>query len=75
MRFKARESSWVHVLDANNKVILDAIVPARGEAFAEGKPPFNVVIGNAPVSTLEFNQHVIDLTPFTKGKVARLKLE
>ncbi len=75
MRFKASESSWVHVLDANNKVILDAIVPARGEAFAEGKPPFNVVIGNAPVSTLEFNQNAIDLTPFTKGKVARLKLE
>lgn len=75
VRFKASESSWVHVMDANNKVILDAIVPASGEAYAEGKPPFNVVIGNAPVSYLEFNQQTVNLVPFTKGKVARLKLE
>jgi cytoskeleton protein RodZ len=75
LRFKSTESSWVHVLDANNKVILDAIVPAQGEAFAQGKAPFNVVIGNAPASTIAFNDQSINLVPYTKGRVARLKLE
>lgn len=75
LRFKTNESSWVHVLDADNKVILDAIVPAHGEAFAQGKTPFNVVIGNAPASTISFNDQSINLVPYTKGRVARLKLE
>lgn len=75
LRVNTGEASWVHVLDADNKVILDAIVPANGEALAEGKAPFNVVIGNAPVATIQFNHQSIDLTPYTKGRVARLKLE
>jgi cytoskeleton protein RodZ len=40
-----------------------------------GKPPFVLVIGNAPAVQLQYDDRQIDLRPYTKVDVARLNLE
>ncbi len=67
--------SWVNVTDKDKKIIFDRIMTAGSEAAIEGQPPLTVVIGNAPVSKLTFNDKPVDLALYTKVDVARVTLE
>lgn len=67
--------SWVSVTDASNKKLLDTIKAAGSEEIVHGEPPFKIVIGNAAVSQLVYNDKPIDLAPYTKLNVARVTLE
>jgi cytoskeleton protein RodZ len=40
-----------------------------------GKPPFQIVIGNAAKVELRYDDRQIDLKPYTRAEVARLTLE
>ena len=40
-----------------------------------GKPPFNVIVGNAPEVQLFYNDHEFDLEPHTKVAVARFTVQ
>ncbi|CAG0964007.1 Cytoskeleton protein RodZ [Methylophilaceae bacterium] len=75
LTLSASETSWVSVVDRNGKSIFDRILSAGVEETVKGQPPFQVVVGNAPNTTLVFNGQAVDLAPATKDKVARLKLE
>ncbi len=75
VRIKAKERSWVSITDRDNKNIFDKIMVADIEETVQGQPPLQVVIGNAPSTTLIFNNRPIDLAPVTNDRVARLKLE
>jgi cytoskeleton protein RodZ len=76
IRIKARESSWVRITDAANNKVMDKILASDIEEVLQGQPPFQVIVGNAPGTTLIFNQQPVDLAPVTgSDKVARLKLE
>lgn len=67
--------SWVSVTDASNKKLLDTIKAAGSEEIVHGEPPFKIVIGNAAVSQLVYNDKPVDLAPYTKLNVARVTLE
>lgn len=67
--------SWVHIKQANGKVLLSQLNPAGSKQSVEGAPPFEVVIGNAPNVRLKYNDAPIDLRPYFKIDVARLTLE
>lgn len=75
IQIKASERSWVSITDRNNQNIFDKIMVAGVGETVQGEPPLQVVIGNAPSTTLIFNNQPVDLAPVTKDRVARLKLE
>lgn len=75
IKLKSTERSWVSISDRNNRNVFDKIMAAGIEETVQGEPPFQVVIGNAPSTTLTFNNQPVDLTPVTQNRVARLTLE
>lgn len=75
IQLKASERSWVSITDRNNNNIFDKIMVSGVDETVRGEPPLQVVIGNAPNTTLIFNNQPVDLAPVTKDRVARLKLE
>ena len=71
----ARES-WVQVRGSDGKVLLSQLNAPGTERVVEGRPPFDLVIGNAPHVRLRYDDREVDLTPHVKtADVARLKLE
>ena len=75
LRFRFKGSSWVEIRDAKGKVLLSRLNPAGSETEVSGRPPFNVVVGNAPEVQLFYNDHEFDLEPHTKVAVARFTVE
>ncbi len=67
--------SWTEVKDATKKVIFAQNNLAGTRQVVSGKPPFDLVIGNAPVVQLQYGDRSIDLRPYTKVDVARFTLE
>lgn len=68
-------SSWVHVVDADDRVLISQLVSARGERSASGRPPFRIKIGNAPKTQLFYRGQAVDLAPHTRADVATLELK
>lgn len=67
--------SWVEIKQADGKVLLSQLNPPGSTRVIEGVPPFDVVIGNAAQVRLKYNDAPVDLRPYFKVDVARLKLE
>ena len=75
LKFRFRGESWVEIRDGRGKVILSKLNPAGSEAEVSGRPPFNVIVGNAPEVELFYNNQEFDLEPHTKVAVARFTVE
>ena len=73
--FVFADKSWVEVKDATQKVIFAQNNPADTRQVVNGQPPFDLVIGNAAHVQLQYGDKPIDLRPYTKVEVARLRLE
>ncbi len=69
------DKSWVQVLDANGKVVVDKIFKAGDAEELTGKAPFAVIIGNALVTRLAYNGKEVDLGPHTRASVARVTVK
>lgn len=67
--------SWVEIKQADGKVLLSQLNPAGTSQVVRGVPPFDVVIGNAASVRLKYNNAAVDLRPYFKVDVARLRLE
>ena len=75
LKFRFKGESWVEIRDAKGRVLLSKLNPPGSEAEVSGRPPFNVVVGNAPEVQLFYNDHEFDLEPHTKVAVARFTVE
>jgi cytoskeleton protein RodZ len=75
LKFRFKGSSWVEIRDSRGRVLLSKLNLAGSEAEVAGRPPFNVVVGNAPEVQLFYNDHEFDLEPHTKVAVARFTVE
>jgi cytoskeleton protein RodZ len=73
MRFRGK--SWVEVRDARGKVLLSGVNDAGSETEVSGRPPFRVVVGNAPEVRLFFNDRELSLEPHMREAVARVTVE
>lgn len=73
--FRFSEDAWVEVRDGEGRVILSRIGKGGTSEALIGKPPFAVVIGNAGKVALEHEGKAVDLVPFTRVSVARLKVQ
>jgi cytoskeleton protein RodZ len=67
--------SWVEIKQADGKILLSQLNQPGTKRVIEGTPPFDIVIGNAASVKLKYNDAPIDLRPYFKVDVARLKLE
>jgi cytoskeleton protein RodZ len=75
LKFRFTGNSWVEIRDAKGKIILSKLNAAGTETEVAGKPPFNVIVGNAPEVRLFYNDRAFDLEPHTKVAVARFTIE
>lgn len=75
LRFGFAERSWVEVTDANKQLLHSGENPGGSQLTLTGKPPFEIVVGNASKVTLTYGEKPVDLTPYMRAEVARLKLE
>lgn len=69
------DQSWVEVKDASKRVVFAQINAPGTRQVVNGKPPFELVIGNASQVHLQYEDQQIDLRPHTKVEVARLTVE
>jgi cytoskeleton protein RodZ len=75
LKFVFKGQSWVEVRDSKGRLLFSRLNPPGSDAEVSGKPPFNVVVGNAPDVQLYYNDHEFDLEPHTKVAVARFTVE
>lgn len=75
LRFVFAERAWLEVTDAAKQVLHSGENPAGSQLTLTGRPPFEMVIGNASKVTLTYGDRVVDLAPYMRAEVARLKLE
>jgi len=75
LRFHFEGESWVEVRDARGRILLQRLNPAGSEAEVAGRPPLQVVVGNAPEVRLSYDGRDFDLEPHTNVAVARFTLE
>ena len=73
LRFKGR--SWVEIKDAGGRVLLTGLNDAGSVTEVSGRPPFRVVVGNAPDVRMYFNDREFDLAPHMREAVARVTIE
>ena len=73
--FIFEDKAWVEVKDATQKIIFAQNNAAGTRQVVVGKPPFDLVIGNASGVQLQYDEKMIDLRPHTKVEVARLTVE
>jgi cytoskeleton protein RodZ len=73
LRFKGE--SWVEVKDRSGRVLLSKLNAPGSEAEVSGRPPFDVVIGNAPDVQVLYNDREFPLEPHTKVAVARFTVQ
>ena len=69
------ELSWVEVRQANGKLLLSQLNQPGTSKVIEGVAPLSVVIGNAAKVKMKYDDVPVDLRPYFKVNVARLKLE
>ena len=73
LRFKG--VSWVEIREKSGKVLLSRLNEKGSEAEVSGRPPFTVVVGNAPDVTMLYDDREFPLEPHTRVAVARFTLE
>lgn len=66
-------SSWVSIRNFKGEALISGTMPANTYT-AQGKGPFSVNIGNAPVASLKLDGKLVDLKPYTQGAVANFNL-
>ena len=75
VKLKFRGEAWVEIKDRSGRVLLSRINPKGTEAEVSGRPPFAIVIGNAPDVTMFYEDREFPLEPHTRVAVARFTVE
>jgi cytoskeleton protein RodZ len=68
-------TSWAEVKDASGRVILQMTGSAGMTQAVSGAPPLELALGNAPQVAVTFRGQALDLSPYTRGVVARVALK
>ncbi|PHV13000.1 RodZ domain-containing protein [Chitinimonas sp. BJB300] len=74
IRIVAKQESWVQITDATGQRLINELIPAGQARVTEGKPPYQVRIGNGRQTELYYKGKVTDLGPYIKVDVANLEL-
>lgn len=72
---RSSEDCWVIISDATGKELLREHMRAGGVRVLEGaRPPLQVLLGNSPAVTVEYNDKPFDQSRYSRNKVARFTL-
>jgi cytoskeleton protein RodZ len=67
--------AWLEVKDGAGRMLISSLNAPGSERILRGRPPFEIVIGNASSVRLVHNDKPVDLKPYTKVEVARFILK
>lgn len=66
--------SWVEMTSRDRKLVVGT-QHAGSERTVRAEPPIDILLGNAPGVEMYWRGKRFDITPYQRGKVARIKLE
>lgn len=72
---RMNEEAWLEVRDGAGQSLVSSLSPAGSERAVRGRPPFQLVIGNASHVELTYDGKPVDLKPYMRGEVARFTLK
>ena len=75
IRLVFTQESWTEVKQAKGQVVFSRQSSPGSEAWVDGQPPFDFVIGNAEGVKLFYRGNPVDLKPYIRDSVARLQLK
>lgn len=65
---------WTQLTDASGKVLFSALKRAGESLELAGQPPLELRLGFARGAQVSYNGQAVDVTPYTSGETARMKL-
>jgi cytoskeleton protein RodZ len=74
LAFSATQETWLSVVNANGKEVYNKILYAGNRDVVDVWQPSEIVVGNAHGATLMIDGKPIDLAPYTRINVARVRL-
>ncbi len=74
LEFNATQETWLSVVNKSGKEVYNKILYAGNRDIVDIEQPAEIVVGNAHGATLIVDGKPIDLAPYTKINVARVKL-
>lgn len=74
VRVRFTADCWTQLTDANGKVLVSALKRAGDSLELAGKAPLELRLGFARGAEVSYNGEAVDVSPFTAGETARLKL-
>lgn len=75
MTLSSKDAAWVEVRDSTGQKLFSRQLAAGERVDLQGRPPLNVVAGNAPSVSIQFNGRSVDLAPIIRQNVARIELK
>jgi cytoskeletal protein RodZ len=75
IKMEFSDEVWVQVKGADKKTVFESLNTNGTTKEFKAKPPLNFKIGNAPGAKIYINGQLYDQSPYTKGSVARFKIE
>ena len=75
LQMVANETAWIEVVESSGQVVVQRHLEAQeAVAFSSGFP-LSIVIGRADVVSVQVRGESFDLTPWTRGNVARFEVQ
>ena len=74
LRLRFSQDSWVEMTSRDRKLVVGT-QHAGTERTIRAEPPIDILLGNAPAVEMYWRGKRFDITPYRRGKVARIKLE
>lgn len=65
---------WTQVADASGKVLISTLKRKGDTLSVVGKAPLSLILGDASAASVSFNGNAVDLSGYSRGNVARLKV-
>jgi cytoskeleton protein RodZ len=75
LTLRCANEAWLEVRDGAGRLLVSSLNPAGSERTVRGRPPFELVIGNASGVTVIHNGKQVDIKPYIKVEVARFTLK
>ena len=71
---RTEDEAWIEIRDSGDRLLVSSLNPAGSERVVRGRPPYNLVIGNASRVQVLYDDKPVNLAPHTKQDVARFTL-
>lgn len=74
LTFTATQETWLSVVNTSGKEVFSKILYAGNHEVVDVRNPSEIVVGNAHGATLSVDGKAVDLAPYTRINVARVRM-